>query len=187
MSDPTRIPLGAVQVLSASWWLLLRHPLPLLLPFLGFSALSVFAELQIFGAQDPNASSVEADPWDFGLFDIAYYTVVTLLSWLPSAWVSLMAYGLLTEGSASPARNLQRTLVRIVPLTLISIFFFLVVVIGFLAFIIPGLYISARYWVYPMTILVEDSGMGAMSAPPTCPKAPAPQSLEPPPSSSPPW
>jgi len=157
MTSDTKHPLGIGYILGTSCWLPLRHPLTLILPFLCYAGLSALVEIQVFGGLYDDMFAADTSLAKYG-----YYLGQNMVAWVLSAWVSLMGFRLLTGGDAHAARNTALTLRHIAPLMVLSIAYLAFVIIGYIALIVPGLYLSVRYWVFPMALLVEDSRYAAL-------------------------
>ena len=149
--------LGVGHVIGTTFGLLVRNPVLFLAPFLvfvvGFHLAQVHAPT--FAPVGISTSSVESAMFYIRLKAILVGILEFFLGVLVSAWVSLVAYRRMTGSSTQPKSAVRRVAGCWLPLLAMSVLYFLMVVVGFLALIFPGLYLAARYAAFSMVILVE--------------------------------
>ena len=141
------------------------------LPFVPFSAASWWSEVWLAGSpasagwvtgENP-LTTPAAIPVYAPMLEVARVLVEVLIAGLVSGWSMLMGYNRWQGRAAAPGRALRQVARQIWPLLVIGLLYALVVGVGLLALILPGIYLAARYWVFPMAILVEGAGTGAMT------------------------
>jgi hypothetical protein len=158
-----RPPLGAGRLVADSVRLLFRHfgrlfPLAFV-PALVVSALAALVAPAIDTDLDPAASPVPALGPGFFLVGL----VEVLLGAVVSGVLSLAAIDAVIGKRHGVNEYLAQTLRHLVPILLLGLLVSLATVIGFALFILPGLYVIARYLVYVPAIVFEDAGFAGIN------------------------
>jgi len=152
-----RPPLGIGRLVTSTFGLLLRHaPLFLaisLVPSLLQAALQLLAYPTDFGSIAPG------DPPGLYLTRVFAVTGASIvIGLLTMGAITMAAYDVRLGHPVRIASYLARTLAAAPAIIVLGILLYLLMGLGFMLLVLPGLYIMARYWVLAPAILVEGAG-----------------------------
>ncbi len=135
----------------------------LMIAFVPTLVLGILNYLVLPDIVEAGLSGTPQNPGD--VFTPAYFLVIAL-----SMVVYLLIIGITTLAAydASLGRKIDigsyigRTLGGALPIIVLGILFYILISIGFVLLIIPGLYLLARYYVFVPAILIENVGFGGL-------------------------
>lgn len=113
-------------------------------------------------AVDPAASPASFLP----LEQLLSFAAIILVYYLAVAMISLMAIDAKLGFFHRASQYISQTLRHILPIVILSFLYSAAVFVGTLLFVIPGIYLAAKYYTYAQATLFEDvgwSGLGRAS------------------------
>lgn len=158
-TNPTHPPLGAAQLVTDTFALLFSNFLLFmaitLVPSLGLSALQ---QLILPGALAAGGSEARL-LWG----GLIAFGVAILVGLLIMGSVTMAAYDTRLGRPVRLGAYARRTLAAAPAIVVLGVLMYLGVMVGVLFFIVPGLYLAARYWVMVPAILLEGAGFSGLS------------------------
>lgn len=163
MAAQTKTPLGIGSIISESFSILFRNFVPVvvlaLVPtILSFVISGLFSGFGVvLGLQDPSFNGGGQV-----LGSVISIVVQLVFASLATALIVLLAYDAKLGRSISIGKYVSPALAGLVPLSLQSLAAGLLAGIGFVLFVIPGLWVYAVYSVIAAVVVIEKAGFGAM-------------------------
>ncbi len=162
MNGKEHVPLGVTDLIGASLELFFRKFFVFfLIAAVPTTALTLVSTLL---QSDVINSPLVAGP--LGGVSVEYVVSVLLsgvAALIVSGVITLAAYDLQQGKPLAIGRYLGRTVEVLLPLIGLGVVLMIVSMMGYLLLILPGLYLSARFWVMAPVVLLEDCGWGALT------------------------
>lgn len=162
-TNPPGAPLGVGSIIGESFSILFGNFIPVLLLSLGPTLLNIVISGLLNGW---NAALGMAEPVtpDSGYFIRAGITTVVqlVLSGVTTALLVQMAYDAKLQRPLKLGQYFGPALSAAVPIAILGIGAGILTVIGFIALIIPGLWIYAVYSMMPAAVVIEKVGFGGL-------------------------
>ena len=158
-------PLGVGNIISNALRLYFRNFIPFfviaLIPTLGYMGLfaGIGGRMNVV-----NGGSIEIAPRGFVVGVMLVTTILSVIVMnIVTGMITLAALDKWQGRPMTYARYFLMILQNILPLTVLTVVAALALMIGFLFFFIPGLYVSAMFFVLAPSVLVERAGFGGLS------------------------
>jgi|GEM_PF-3769067 len=164
MADGVKQPLGIGAIFSNTFSIYFRRFIPFMLigliPSLVLNGISTFMMADMFRAQA--TGDVLALNEVFTPFYWVFMVLSLLLVFVMMGVYTLAAYDTWLGKPLAIGSYIGRTLGSIVPIIVLGIAFYVIITVGFVLLVLPGLYLIARFFVFTPAILVEGAGFGGL-------------------------
>ncbi len=155
MSDLVLRPRSVTELIDAAFQVYRRAPVPFMvamaLVYVPWLAIRLIFQIQIPTTPDQLTPTLIRDSAIFTAAGIVIYG-------LAGGVVSVLARAVYLDEPIDVASALRHTASRILPLVIATVLTFVVIGIGLVFFVIPGIYFIARFFAVRQAVVLEDKG-----------------------------